>query len=99
MATVFVNNNPVDIGSERLNLVQAAMKGGTFIPHYCWHPALSVVASCRMCLVEVGEKKPDGSVHMQPRAVPPCQTPATDQTVRITNSAKAQTTQGPTHAS
>ena len=96
MAVVFINDKPVDIGAERLNLVQAAMKGGTFIPHYCWHPALSVVASCRMCLVEVGEKKPDGSVQMQPRVVAACQTPAKDGTVCITNSKKAKAAQAGT---
>jgi NADH-quinone oxidoreductase subunit G len=93
MATVYVNNQPVDIGAERLNLVQAALKGGVFIPHYCWHPALSVVASCRMCLVEVGEKKPDGSIAMQPRVVPACQTPAKDGTVVVTDSARAKAAQ------
>jgi NADH-quinone oxidoreductase subunit G len=51
MATVYVNDQPVDIGSEKLNLIQAAQKAGVLIPHYCWHPALTVVASCRMCLV------------------------------------------------
>ena len=61
MAVVYVNDKPVDIGNEKLNLIQAAEKGGVFIPHYCWHPALTVVASCRMCLVEVGERKPDGT--------------------------------------
>jgi NADH-quinone oxidoreductase subunit G len=90
MATVIVNDRPVDIGNEKINLVQAALKGGVFIPHYCWHPALTVVASCRMCLVEVGEKKPDGTVAMQPRVVPACQTPAKDGTVVITNSQKAK---------
>ena len=40
MATVYVNDKPVDIGDEKLNLIKAAMKGGVFIPHYCWHPAL-----------------------------------------------------------
>lgn len=90
MATVIINNQPVDIGTEKLNLVQAALKAGVLIPHYCWHPALSVVASCRMCLVEVGEKKPDGTVAMQPRVVPACQTPAKDGTVMVTNSPKAR---------
>ena len=93
MATVYVNDKPVDIGDEKLNLIQAAMKGGTFIPHYCWHPALTVVASCRMCLVEVGEKKPDGTVSMQPRVVPACQTPAKDGTVVLTNSERAVSAQ------
>ncbi len=93
MATVFVNDKPVDIGTAKLNLVQAAGKAGVFIPHYCWHPALSVVASCRMCLVEVGDKKPDGTVAMQPRVVPACQTPAKDGTVVVTNSPKARLAQ------
>ncbi|HTU94121.1 MAG TPA: 2Fe-2S iron-sulfur cluster-binding protein, partial [Gemmataceae bacterium] len=90
MATVYVNGKPVDIGNEKLNLIQAAQKGGVLIPHYCWHPALTVVASCRMCLVEVGERKPDGSVSMQPKVVPACQTPAKDGTVIVTNSNKAE---------
>src|SRR5207249_2489778 len=93
MATVHVNNRPVDIGNDRLNLIQAAQKAGVFVPHYCWHPALTVVASCRMCLVEVGEKKPDGSIAMQPRVVPGCQMPAKDGTVIVTNSDKARQAQ------
>src|SRR5246127_4790305 len=90
MATVYVNDKPVDIGNEKLNLIQAAMKGGVFIPHYCWHPALTVVASCRMCLVELGERKPDGTVAVPPKVVPPCQTPATDGTVIVTASGRTQ---------
>jgi len=96
MAVVYINDKPVDIGNERLNLIQAAEKAGVFIPSYCWHPALSVVASCRMCLVEVGEKKPDGTIAMQPRVVPACQTPAKDGTVCITNSEKAKTAEART---
>lgn len=90
MAVVIVNDKPVDIGTEKLNLIQAAEKVGVFIPSYCWHPALAVVASCRMCLVEVGEKKPDGTVTMQPRVLPACQTPAKDGTVVLTNGPKAK---------
>jgi NADH-quinone oxidoreductase subunit G len=96
MAVVYVNNKPVDIGAEKLNLIQAALKGGVFIPHYCWHPALTVVASCRMCLVEVGERKPDGTIAMQPKVVPACQTPAKDGTVVVTNSDRARQAQGQT---
>jgi NADH-quinone oxidoreductase subunit G len=40
-----------------INLIQAADLVGIEIPHYCYHPALSVVGNCRMCLVEV-EKMP-----------------------------------------
>src|SRR3974390_2775526 len=90
MATVYVNNQPVEIGNERLNLIQAAQKVGVEIPSYCWHPALTVVASCRMCLVEVGDRKPDGTIAMQPKVVPACQTPAKDGTVIVTNSDRAR---------
>jgi NADH-quinone oxidoreductase subunit G len=93
MAIVYVNDKPVDIGTDKLNLIQAALKGGLFIPHYCWHPALTVVASCRMCLVEAGERKPDGTVTMLPKVVPACQTPAKDGTVIVTNSPRARAAQ------
>ncbi|MFM7152293.1 MAG: 2Fe-2S iron-sulfur cluster-binding protein, partial [Gemmataceae bacterium] len=81
---------PVEIGNEKLNCIQAAQKADEFIPHYCWHPALSVVASCRMCLVEVGERKPDGTIVMQPKVVPGCQTPVKDGSVIVTTSSKVK---------
>ncbi len=94
MPTVIVNDKPVEIGAnERLNCIQAAQRAGVEIPHYCWHPALSVVASCRMCLVEVGDKKPDGTVAMQPKVVPGCQTPVKDGTVILSNSEKVKQAQ------
>jgi len=34
-------------------VIRAAHRVGVDIPHYCWHPGLSVAANCRMCLVEV----------------------------------------------
>jgi NADH-quinone oxidoreductase subunit G len=34
-------------------VIQAAHRAGIDIPHYCWHPGLSVAANCRMCLIEV----------------------------------------------
>ncbi|HUL43533.1 MAG TPA: molybdopterin-dependent oxidoreductase, partial [Bacteroidota bacterium] len=34
-----------------------ALEQGIQIPHFCWHPRLSVAGNCRMCLVEV-EKMP-----------------------------------------
>jgi NADH-quinone oxidoreductase subunit G len=94
MPTVYVNNKPVEIGAdERLNCVQVAQRGGVEIPHYCYHPAMSVVASCRMCLVEVGEKKPDGTIAMQPKLFPGCQTPVKDGTVVVSDSEKVRAAQ------
>src|SRR5277367_2283964 len=81
---------PVDIGNEKLNCIQAAQKADVLIPHYCWHPALTVVASCRMCLVEVGERKPTGEITVPPKVVPGCQTPVKDGTVIVPSSTRAK---------
>jgi NADH-quinone oxidoreductase subunit G len=96
MSSVSVNDIPVDITGKNLNAIQAAELAGVLVPHYCWHPSLTVVASCRMCLVEVGEKKPDGTVAMQPKVVPGCQTPVKDGMVIRTNSEKAKQAQAET---
>ncbi|MFN7339911.1 MAG: 2Fe-2S iron-sulfur cluster-binding protein [Opitutia bacterium] len=36
------------------NLVDALASIGKEVPHYCYHPKLSVAGNCRMCLVELG---------------------------------------------
>lgn len=38
-------------------IIQAAKNAGIEIPHFCWHPSLSISGNCRVCLVEV-EKMP-----------------------------------------
>ena len=90
MATIIVDGKNVEISdSARLNGVQVARMVGVEIPHYCWHAGLSVVASCRMCLVETGTRNPDtGAISMMPKLVPACQTPAKDGTVFVTDSEK-----------
>jgi NADH-quinone oxidoreductase subunit G len=44
-----------------LNAVEVARRAGKFIPHYCYHPKLSIVGNCRMCLIETGGPKMDAS--------------------------------------
>ena len=92
MATVIVDGQEVQIADDlRLNGIQAAQMVAKDVPHYCWHPGLSVVASCRMCLVETGRRDPEtGDISMLPKLVPACQTPATDGTVFVTNSDKVK---------
>ncbi len=89
MNKVYVNDIEVEVAPQE-NLIEAAARAGEEVPHYCWHKDLSVVASCRMCLVEVGERKPDGTTVMQPRLTPACQTLARPNTVVVTNSAKVK---------
>lgn len=38
-------------------LIEACMKAGSYVPHYCYHPALSSPGNCRMCLIEMGTPK------------------------------------------
>ncbi|MEW6507490.1 MAG: molybdopterin-dependent oxidoreductase [Bacteroidota bacterium] len=38
-------------------IIEAAVSADIDIPHFCWHPKLSVSGNCRVCLVEV-EKMP-----------------------------------------
>jgi NADH-quinone oxidoreductase subunit G len=42
---------------DKQTIIEAARDHGIEIPHFCWHPRLSVSGNCRMCLVEV-EKAP-----------------------------------------
>lgn len=92
MPTVIVDGHEIELKpGEKLNGIQAAQRAGIEIPHYCWHPGLSVVASCRMCLVEQGTRNAEtGAITMVPKLVPACQTPATDNTVFVTNSDKVK---------
>jgi NADH-quinone oxidoreductase subunit G len=88
MPTVLVDGQEIEIDAdERLNCIEVARRAGVEIPHYCWHPGLSVVASCRMCLIQTGTRNTEtGDVSMVPKLVPGCQTPAKDGTVIVTNS-------------
>jgi NADH-quinone oxidoreductase subunit G len=61
-------------------IIEAAKEHGIEIPHFCWHPKLSVSGNCRMCLVEV-EK--------MPKLVIACATVASDGMVVHTESPKA----------
>jgi NADH-quinone oxidoreductase subunit G len=50
--TVKINGKEVTVPKGML-LLDACRVAGIDIPHYCYHPALTPVATCRMCMVEV----------------------------------------------
>ena len=39
------------------NLIEAARRLGIEVPHYCYHPGLSIAGQCRLCMVDI-EKTP-----------------------------------------
>lgn len=61
-------------------VIQAAEKLGIEIPRYCYHPGLSIVGVCRICLVEI---------ERMPKLQVACYTPVTDGMIVHTNSEKA----------
>jgi NADH-quinone oxidoreductase subunit G len=66
------------------NLIEVARQAGIEIPYYCYHPAMTVVAQCRMCAVEI-----EG----MPKLQTACSTPATEGMVVKTTSERAKANQ------
>src|SRR5262250_465192 len=83
MPTLEINGQSVTVEAG-LNLIQAAERIGIEIPHYCFHPALTIAGNCRMCLVEI-EKIPKLQIA--------CNTRVTDGMVVRTTSEKTKTAQ------
>jgi NADH dehydrogenase/NADH:ubiquinone oxidoreductase subunit G len=52
MPTIKINDVELSVSPGTL-VLDACRKVGIDIPHYCYHPALTPVATCRMCLVEI----------------------------------------------
>lgn len=53
LITVNIDGHDLEVPSGT-NMVEAAALLGKEIPHYCYHPKLSIAGNCRMCLVELG---------------------------------------------
>ncbi len=51
------------------NLIEAARQAGVEVPHYCYHPGLSIAGQCRLCMVDI-EKTPRPTIA--------CNTPAAE---------------------
>ena len=57
MPTLKINNRTITVEPGTL-LIDACRAAGVEVPHYCYHPCLKVVATCRMCVVEIaGQSK------------------------------------------
>ena len=72
-------------------VLQVALDNDIEIPHYCYHPGLSIVANCRICLAEIWAPNPrnDNRLEPIPKLLPTCQAPAGDGQVVYTDSPKA----------
>ncbi|HEY9166043.1 MAG TPA: molybdopterin-dependent oxidoreductase [Candidatus Kryptonia bacterium] len=79
MAKVTIEGKTVEV-ENGTTVIRAAAQAGIEVPHFCWHPGLSVAGNCRMCLVEI-EKMPKLAIA--------CATQVADGMVVHVNSEKA----------
>jgi|SRR5579862_6864437 len=82
MPTITIDGQTIEAPNGAM-LLPTALENGVHIPHYCWHPKLSIDGSCRMCQVEV-----EGS----PKLVIACNMPIRDGMVVRTNTPAVQNT-------
>ncbi len=69
-------------------LIEACERNGAWIPRFCYHPRMTSVGMCRMCLVEVDSGR-------GPALQPSCMIPVTDgMTVDTQNEAVAKAQDG-----
>lgn len=54
MVTITIDGKQYQTAPDR-TIIEAARENAIEIPHFCWHPKLSVSGNCRMCLVEVAK--------------------------------------------
>ncbi|MEE2770307.1 MAG: NADH-quinone oxidoreductase subunit NuoG [Pseudomonadota bacterium] len=81
--TLYIDDHRIEC-DPGTTIIEAADKVGIYIPRFCYHEKLSVVANCRMCLVEV-EKAP--------KTLPACATPVANDMRVYTRSKKARQSQ------
>ena len=52
MPVFHIDDQPVEFYPGE-KILSAALRNGENIPHYCYHPGMSIVATCRMCVVDI----------------------------------------------
>jgi NADH-quinone oxidoreductase subunit G len=66
MATITIDGRPIEVVPGK-TVIQLAHDAGIGVPHYCYHPGLSIAGNCRICMVEVeGNKKPQIACKLMP---------------------------------
>ncbi len=90
MAKITIDGREIEFDGKKM-ILQVAIENGIEIPHYCYHPGLSIAANCRICLAEVESPNPrnDNKLELIPKLLPTCQTMAADGMVVHTTSPKA----------
>ena len=90
MGTMIIDGKACEFDGQKM-ILQVALENDIEIPHYCYHPGLSIVASCRICLAEVAAPNPrnDNKIELIPKLMPTCQTGASNGMEVYTKSPKS----------
>jgi NADH-quinone oxidoreductase subunit G len=77
-----INGKDIDVPAGT-NLIEAARAAGFEVPHYCYHPGLSIAGQCRLCMVDIDKA---------PRPTIACNTLAADHMVVFTETDRVKET-------
>ena len=89
MSEITITVNGQEVKAQPGQRVIEAIKTLEDVPHYCYHPGLSVAASCRLCAVELGQKDPEtGEEKMIPKMMMSCEAVVRDGLVVKTQTQK-----------
>jgi len=87
MPKLIVDGREVEVPTGT-RLIEACKAAGVVVPHFCYHPGLSVAGNCRMCMVEI-------EMGGRSRVAASCVEPAVDgMTVRTQGAEVRDTRQG-----
>jgi NADH-quinone oxidoreductase subunit G len=82
MPRLTINGKEIEVPAGT-NLIEAARLAGAEVPHYCYHPGLSIAGQCRLCMVDI-EKFPKPQIA--------CNTLAADKMVVDTETERVRET-------
>jgi NADH-quinone oxidoreductase subunit G len=82
MPKLTIDGKEIEV-EEGTNLIEAARRLGIEVPHYCYHPGLSIAGQCRLCMVDI-EKTPRPTIA--------CNTQAADGMVVRTDTERVKQT-------
>jgi NADH-quinone oxidoreductase subunit G len=85
MPTLEIDGRKVEV-PDGTTVMQAAERLGIEIPHYCWHPGLSIAGNCRMCLVDI-EKSPKLQIACNTRVMEGMVVSTTSEKTRVAQKA------------
>ena len=93
MPQITINGTAYEF-SKGEKILQVALRHDVEIPHYCYHPSMSIPANCRICLAEVAMPNPkSGKLETMGQLKPTCQTDCSDGMVVTTDSPRSMANQ------